>query len=349
LQAFRRSASAAGACGLLLGLLASGCHCWSPVTATSTVVRQKEVPGAGDYTWDPARGWIMPRRGGWGTPSQIQAEANKALSAGAHAEALEAFLALRRALPDGDPALGETNLHIAECYHQLGDYGRAVEYYAEVYRKNKPPDALLRRAFQGVHDIAMDYVRGKAGCAFLIDAFRTTGPAHGRELLLGERGLLTEYPYLEFADDAIMEIARQHYDEKEYEEAITLYERIVRDYPRSEWRELAQYQLAISIFDQIRGVDYDQQLMNDADRKFRMYLEDNPRGKRAEDARAKVREISEMQGEAYLRKAKFYLRESQVIAAKRYLTIILERYTTTKAAQEAREIQRQIARLESAG
>ncbi|MBI4604287.1 MAG: outer membrane protein assembly factor BamD, partial [Planctomycetes bacterium] len=122
------------------------------------------------------------------------------------------------------------------------------------------------------------------------------------------------------------------------------FERLVRDYPQSEWRAQAEYYLALSVFKQIRGVDYDEKLILDAQRKFRAYLEENPRGPQAEDARQKLGEIVEMLGEKNLRLAKFYLRESEPAAAKIYLRIVLERYTSSAAAREAREIQRGLER-----
>jgi outer membrane protein assembly factor BamD (BamD/ComL family) len=92
----------------------------------------------------------------------------------------------------------------------------------------------------------------------------------------------------------------------------------------------------------VRGSDYDQELIQNAEKKFRSYLQDNPRGQHAEEARTKLREIAELEGEGYLHKAKYYLRESEPRAARIYLRIVLEKYTTTLAAREAREIQRQL-------
>jgi outer membrane protein assembly factor BamD (BamD/ComL family) len=105
----------------------------------------------------------------------------------------------------------------------------------------------------------------------------------------------------------------------------------------------------MAVYKQIRGRDYDQKLVLDAERRFRTYLEDQPRGPQAEAARQKLAEISDLQGARYLQVAKFYLNESEPRAARIYLRLVLDRYATSTAAREAREIQGQLDRMEGRG
>jgi|SRR5688572_23899017 len=320
--------------------------------SSATVVERPDdaqvtpVPGPGSYTWNEDKGWVQPTEGSWGNAAQLRTEARKAFDNGAHADALAGLLVLRDRLASDDPSLAETNFLIAECYYHLGNYESALEYYKDVYTKNRPPQEILDRTFQRVYDIAMDYLRGKASCQFLFISYGCAG--HGIEILVGKEGLITQYPYLTFADDALMEIAAYYFNRKEYPEAVPLYERVAND-PKSEWRELAAYQLGLSTFKQIRGADYDQKIILEAERKFRNYLEDQPRGPQAEAVREKLAEIAEMQGAKNLGIAKFYLRESQMRAARVYLRVVLDRYATSTAAREAREIQQQLDMLEEEG
>jgi outer membrane protein assembly factor BamD (BamD/ComL family) len=323
-----------------------------PCCSSATVVQKSEspsvkaVPGDGAYTWQSPDGWIRPRRGSWGTTAEVRAESRKAFDAGAYADALDGLLVLKSRLPAADPTMAETNFLIAECYYQLGNYDRAIELYREVYRKNRPAQEILDRTFLRVYDIALDYLRGKADCSFLFINYGC--PGHGIDLLIGPEGLITEYPYLTFADDALMEIATHYFNRKEYPEAVPLFQRVAED-SRSEWRDLAEYQVAMAVYKQIRGRDYDQKLVLDAERRFRTYLEDQPRGPQAEAARQKLAEISDLQGARYLQVAKFYLNESEPRAARIYLRLVLDRYATSTAAREAREIQGQLDRMEGRG
>ena len=317
--------------------------CTSP-----TVVRQsekphsKEVSGQGSYSWELKSGWVRPSRGKWGPPAQVRAEARKAFDAGAYADALDGLLVYKDLVPSDDASLPEINFLIGECYYHLGNYDKAIEAYREVYQKRKPDGEVLAKTFQRIYDIALDYIREKAVCSFLFISYNC--PSHGIDLLVKEDGLITEYPNLSFADDAIYEIGRYYFETGQYAEAVPIYERIVRDYPQSEWRGLAEYYMALSTYKQIRGIDYDEKVIEDTERKFRTYLENNPRGPQAADAREKQREITEKLGEKNLNIAKFYLRESEPASAKIYLRVVLERYTSSTAAREAREIQRQLGK-----
>ena len=315
--------------------------CASPtVVRKSETPQHKEVAGQGDYRWEPRGGWVRPTRGKWGTPAQIRAEAREAFDAGAHADALEGYLVCLQLTPADDPAVAELKLWVGECYYYLGNYEQALERYREVYQKHKPEGEILTKAFQRVYEIAMAYIHKQAVCSFIGIPYDC--PGHGIELLVGDDGLLTEFPNLAFADDALYEIANHYFVARQYPEALPVYGRLVREYPQSKWRGPAEYHVALSTFKQIRGVDYDEKLIIDAERKFRAYLENNPRGPQAEDAREKVRELMEILGEKNLRVAKYYLRESEPGAARIYLRIVLDRYSSTFAAREAREIQQQL-------
>lgn len=335
---------------LVVPLVGVGCHYFAPVRASRTEPLTREVSGTGPYTWEADTGWKLTRQGKWGEPSQVRAEALEAFEAESYADALLGFEQVQDSLPGGDPALPETRFYLAECCYYLGRYRDAVENYRLVYRSGQAGETIMNRSFFRVYEIALDYLSGQAGVYLLLPGLKVKGAQEGITLLVHHQdGLITEYPYLPFADDALMEIARYHYEAEDYAEAESYYERVITDYPGREWRETAQFRVAMAVFLQIRGVEYDQEVLLRAERNFRRYLSENPRGERAEEARARLRELTEWQGQSYLQIARFYLRDSQVRAAKLYLRIILEKYTTTEAAEEAREISLQVERLESSG
>jgi tetratricopeptide (TPR) repeat protein len=327
--------------GVVVSAVLGCASCTSPtVVQQSETPRSREVPGQGVYQWEQKSGWVRPNRGSLGTPQQVRTESRKAFDAAAYADALDGFLTYKKLIAVDDPTIAETNFLIAECYYYLGNYEKAIDGYREVYQKNKPENEILRKSFQRINDIALDYLHERAVCSFIGISYNC--PSHGIELLVGENGLIFEYPNLSFADDSIYEIGKYYFETKQYAEAVPIYERLVHDYPQSEWRGVSEYYLALSVFKQIRGADYDEKLIEDAEKKFELYLENNPRGPQAEDAREKRREISEMLGRKNLNLAKFYLRESEAVSAKIYLRLVLDKYTTSTAAREAREIQREL-------
>src|SRR5690606_907402 len=121
-------------------------------------------------------------------------------------------------------------------------------------------------------------------------------PEHGIEILASPTdGLITEYPLLSYYDTVLIEIAKYYFDTGQYPEAVPLYLRVASDL-ESEWADLAAFQAAVATFRQIRGIDYDQRLIQEADRLFDRYLQEFRRGDHVEEAQAFRRQISEMEG-----------------------------------------------------
>ncbi len=289
--------------------------------------------------WRQGVGWRpIPAGGGAPSADKLRTESREAYDAAQHRDALDGFLALRRRYPSSPEAKSvETAFHIAECYYALGEetYGEAVESYREVL-KGSPPEEMLKTSLARIYDIGRAYLDGRARRRFFGIPYRS--PSLGVEILLGPDGLVTNYPFLKDSEDALMEVARYYFGKREYAEAERVFERLVRDYPRSTWNETAEFQLAMSIFRQVKGMEYDQGVMRKAKASFNLYLNNHPRGPQVEEARAHLKEIAEMEGRHDLTIAKYYLRESQPRAAMLYLRQVIIANPRTDAAREAREI-----------
>ncbi|MGH9362900.1 MAG: outer membrane protein assembly factor BamD, partial [Thermoanaerobaculia bacterium] len=296
--------------------------------------------------WREGIGW-RPAAGAEGKripPASLRAASHQALQAAAHRDALRGFLALRDRYPDSPEAKeSETSYAIAECYYHLGEseYASAYTHYLEVL-KGSPREEILKLTLGRIYDIGRAFLDGRAKRSFLGISYRS--PSYGVEILLGADGLVTNYPFYtdrsesSLAENALMEVARYYFQKQEYAEAELVFDRLIRDYPASVWSESAEYQLALSVFRQVRGVDYDQEALRKARSKFNAYLSHHPRGSHVEEAREFLRRISEMEGEHDLRIARYYLRESQPQAAMLYLSSVMYHNPRTEAAREAREI-----------
>ena len=124
-----------------------------------------------------------------------------------------------------------------------------------------------------VFEIGMAYLQERVPCS-LLGMISYSCPEYGIEIL---DGLIAENPNLAYADDAQIEAARYYFERGEYAEAEHLYQPVAQN-EQSRWRDLAEYQAALSVYLQIRGVDYDQHLVRKAERRFSNYLEHHPRG-----------------------------------------------------------------------
>jgi outer membrane assembly lipoprotein YfiO len=297
---------------------------------------------AAPATWSPDSGWqVAEKAESSPTAAALRAEAQKAFDAGAYQDALTGLLAMQKNFPKAAEAEdGQTHFLIAESYLNLGDYEKAHEHYRKVLKPGSGDD-LTNRALSRIYHIGLFFVQGKAKRRFA--GIQYNSASYGVEILTGEKGLITLYPSLEYADDALLEIARYYFDRKQYPEAQSVYERLVRDYSDREWAELAEFQLAVTVYKQVRGVDYDQGPLKKAKRLFNLYRVHHPRGVHIEKVRANLDAIAEMEAQHDLKVAKYYLRESQPEAAMKYLREVLLNNPKTDAARQAREMYRQMA------
>lgn len=228
---------------------------------------------------------------------------------------------------------------ISECYFYLGDYDRAHEYYMKTLRRS-PAEDVFNQTLNRIYTIGLAFLHGRAKRSFLGVSYRS--PTHGVEILLGEKGLLTRFPLQRYSS-AVWEISEYYFNKRQYSEAEKVYEQLVRQFPESEWAEQAEYKLAVSVYNQVRGVEYDQEPLRRARRRFVTYRAHYPRGNYNEKVREYLRDIAEMEAQHDLSVAKYYLRESRPRAARFYLRSVLLNNPKTDAAREARPMFQQLS------
>ena len=318
--------------GLLLTLLALGCAT-SEIPEEDDGVRTRTGEGATFWTADS--GWTLAAGGAWGEPGKVRLEALKAFEAGAYADAMGAF----SYLVDSPAAarMQDLSYYMGECLYQLGRYEDAIEHLKEVYKADFPSPDLIDKSRRRVFEIALAYMRGRK-TKDVLWVFDVTSPEYGIDLLMDPaEGLITENPYLSFADDAYVEVANYYFEQKQYAESVPLYDNILKMTDK-EWKELAAFKGALAEYYQVRGAAYDENKLLEARRRFRNYLQQFPRGEYVEEVRGKLNELNEMEGEKNLNIARFYLRERRLRACDIYLRLVLDRYPNTLAARAAREI-----------
>ena len=208
--------------GLLWVLLALGC-------ASPQIPEADDSPrignGTGETRWTAESGWVLPASDEWGSTARVRVEALKAFEAGAYADALAGL----RFLEESTAAAKMLDLrfYLWECCYQLGRYEDALEYYRKVYQADFPSPELIDKARRRVFEIALAYLKERKTRSML-KVFQVASPDYGIDILLDPvEGLVTENPYLSFADDAYMEVANYYFDQDQFAESVLLYDSIV--------------------------------------------------------------------------------------------------------------------------
>jgi len=137
------------------------------------------------------------------------------------------------------------------------------------------------------------------------------------------------------ADDATLRVGDLHASAGEFEAARVAYDSLVADYPRSELYYEAIFKAGRADLMSSESGNDNEELLARAERSLTVYLERQPDGPYAAEARRLLKECTERQAAARAAVARFYARRGKRQAAEMLYRDILRRYPDTSAAIEA--------------
>ncbi|MFH1201700.1 MAG: tetratricopeptide repeat protein [Candidatus Omnitrophota bacterium] len=124
---------------------------------------------------------------------------------------------------------------------------------------------------------------------------------------------------------------------KSFDEAQNAFQKVVDNYPKSEWADASKFQIASCQSLSSLRPDYDQVATEEAKKGFEDFAREHPDldaglSKKIEDNLSKLRE---KEAQANLKIAQFYERQKQYASAKIYYKYIIDNYTDTSVATTA--------------
>lgn len=148
--------------------------------------------------------------------------------------------------------------------------------------------------------------------------------------------LVTKFPRSDLADDAWKELAQTFFDDRQYQAAADVWERLVREYPDSEWTDLALYRVAAAYRLQTRGQAFDADPLLRAHAALERYLARYPDGNFVADAQRERAELEERIAQRELEIARFYGERDVVLGERLHRANAAVRFPKTGTAQELR-------------
>ncbi|MGH7859754.1 MAG: outer membrane protein assembly factor BamD [Candidatus Binatia bacterium] len=147
--------------------------------------------------------------------------------------------------------------------------------------------------------------------------------------------LLEEYPFSEYTEEAQLKIAFAQYKSERYAEAIASFQDFQRMHPTNPNLPFAEYYLAMSYKDQMGAKDRDQSASAQAHAHFQALIDRYPESPFAEKAKKQLRECRELLAEHELSVAEFYLHWGNPLGAESRLRNLLQTYPDTATTAEA--------------
>jgi outer membrane assembly lipoprotein YfiO len=130
-----------------------------------------------------------------------------------------------------------------------------------------------------------------------------------------------------------------------YYEAEDAFNKVISNYPTSEWADAAKFQLAACRAAVSRGPDYDQGAAKEAENKFEEFVREHPDAVLSREAELNIKELRNKEAEANYNTARFYEKQGAYEAAKIYYEDVISNHEETTWSAKAMERLRVIERI----
>lgn len=144
-----------------------------------------------------------------------------------------------------------------------------------------------------------------------------------------------EYPYSEWAVRAQVQAAYANYKEENYDGAIGILDRFIRQNPGDENVPYSYYLIALSYYNQIANVERDQGITNQAKKALSDVVARFPDSTYARDSKFKLDLVEDHLAGKELAVGRYYLRNRQYIGAINRFKEVVENYQSTAQVEEA--------------
>jgi outer membrane protein assembly factor BamD len=155
------------------------------------------------------------------------------------------------------------------------------------------------------------------------------------EAIIGFEEVDRQHPYSEWARRSLLMTAYSKYQQNKYEDAIADAQRFAALYPGNESAVYAYYLIAICYFEQIVDVGRDQRMTELALASLNELVQRYPQSEYARDARLKIDMTQDQLAGKEMDIGRYYLRESQQLAAIGRFRRVIDVYQTTTHVPEA--------------
>jgi len=229
----------------------------------------------------------------------------------------------------------EAQYYIGLCMEALDkpyDAYLAYQKVVDKYPYSERRDSVIERQFK----IGELYLEGKKEHKFLGIDIALQDPA----ITIFDK-IVVNSPYGRLADLAQYKLGLAYMKRGYFNDAKKAFEKLLEEYPDSEWADKATFQIATCSSAASLGSSYDQTNTEEAVKKFEDFIEENPDAPIVKDALKNLQELREKEAKASFETARFYETQRAYESARIYYSDILNNYANTSWASKAQ------ARLEA--
>jgi outer membrane protein assembly factor BamD len=253
------------------------------------------------WVWTPETNkWVNPKYSVADTPKE-QLEIGIGLyQSKEYKEAIREFQKLIKHYPRALQA-PEAQYHIGLCLQEQGEIFKAFKEYQVVIDKY-PFSELAVEIVQKQYDIGVELLENANNRGRFIDAL--AGADYN--VIDVFKAVIKNAPYGALAAPSQYKIGLYLQEKRLYQEARDEFEKVINDYPESEWTKAAKYQIALADAHRSTDAQYDQKITQAAVDEFDDFVEMYPDAELSEHAKDQIRQLREKEAENSFVVAQFY-------------------------------------------
>jgi outer membrane assembly lipoprotein YfiO len=285
------------------------------------------------WIWNPESGkWLNPKYVVKDTPQEQFEWALGFYNSQDYEQAIKEFEQLIDNFPFSD-LTAEAQYYVGLAYEATGKHYYAYLAYQKVideYPHSKRIEEIIEREYK-IADFFYEQEKAKIlGKAIPLVSTKD------KSLEIFQK-ILENAPYGEYGDSSQYRVAIYYKDNGRYPEAITEFNKLIDDYPRSELVDDARYEIGVCRDKEAVQCDYKQGAIDKAIREFEGFLRDYPQSDMADKAREKLSELKEKKAGKIFSIARFYEQQDSLDSALIYYEEIRDSFAGTSWAPKALE------------
>lgn len=282
------------------------------------------------WIWTPKTGkWVNPKTQVRATPKEQFDFAKSFYDAKKYEDAKREFSKLLKHFPKSFEA-AESQYYLGLLEEVQGRLYEAFQAYQKVIDKY-PFSERIPEINEREYKIAEAFMAGEKRKAMGV-ALPVENPAI--EILMK---VIENSTFGPLADKAQYKLGLVLKSLTRYYEAEDAFNKVITNYPNSEWAEAAKFQIASCRASLSRGAEYDQFAVKEAKEKFEAFVREHPEAVLSREAEKNIDQLKEKEAENNYNVAVFYEKQKSWEAAKVYYNDILTNHPQSIWAARAME------------
>jgi outer membrane protein assembly factor BamD len=282
--------------------------------------------------------WIWtPKTGKWVNPKNVPKDSPKAqfdfakgfYDESKYADAIREFKKLLKAYPKSFEA-SEAQYYLGLVEEKQDNLYEAYQAYQRVIDKY-PFSERIKEIIEKEYSIAEKFITG-----YKRKALGVTLPVENPAIEILTK-VVENSTYGPLASKAEYKLGLLLKGLERYYEAEEAFNKVINNYPDSEWAEPSKFQIASCRAAVSRGPDYDQGAMQEAKQKFEEFAKEHPDAVLSKEAEANISKLKEKEAAASYNIAVFYEKQKAYQAARIYYENVMTNYSDSPWAVKALE------------